>query len=133
MKAVSERYDGFIILIAEDNEENYAYLKIACTRAGLEVLHAKTGSEAVRLCAEHPEICLVLMDGMMPEMTGYEATIKIKQSMPSIPIVILTAFVSQTSINNAVVCGCNDYLAKPIGLNEIFMTIKKWVIKPVSP
>jgi CheY-like chemotaxis protein len=131
MENVAERFDGYTLLMAEDNEESYAYMRIACSKAGFTVLRAKTGKEAVELCALHPEINLILMDGMMPEMTGYEATSIIKKNNPGIPIVIITAFVSQASIYNAVASGCNDYLAKPIGVTELFMAIKKWVIKPV--
>jgi len=129
MENAIERFDGYTLLVAEDNEESYAYMRIACTSAGFTVLRAKTGTEAVTLCTGHPEIDLILMDGMMPEMTGYEAAKIIRKSNPGIPIVIITAFITQASIYNAVESGCNDYLAKPIGVTELFMAIKKWVIK----
>jgi CheY-like chemotaxis protein len=131
MGSIAERFDGYTLLVAEDNDENFAYIRIACSKVGFTVLRARTGSEAVAICDENPGVHLILMDGMMPEMTGYEATSIIKRSHHGIPIVILTAFVSQASIQNAVASGCNDYMAKPIGIEELYTAIKKWIIKAV--
>ena len=117
-------------MIAEDNNENFHYLRIACERIGFEVLRAKTGAESIRICDENSNICLILMDGLMPEMTGYEAAGMIRKNHSGLPIILLTAFVSQTSISNAIASGCNDYMAKPIGVKELYEAINKWVVKP---
>ena len=117
------------MLVAEDNQENYEYLWHSLKNTGLEILMAVNGIEAVAQCREHPEISLILMDGMMPEMTGYQATVEIKKFRPELPIIILTAYVDQTSIRDAVRSGCNDYLAKPIGPEELFAAVNKWLLK----
>lgn len=78
---------------------------------------------------ENPAIELILMDGMMPEMTGYEAAVEIKKMRSDLPIVILTAFVDHSSIREAVMSGCNDYLAKPIGVEELKAALSKWLVK----
>jgi CheY-like chemotaxis protein len=130
MLTFKDRFEGFTLLIAEDNEENFHYLRIACERIGFKVIRAKTGADAIRICDENSNICLILMDGLMPEMTGYEAAGKIRKNHPGLPIILLTAFVSQASIFNAIASGCNDYMAKPIGVKELYMAIKKWVVKP---
>jgi CheY-like chemotaxis protein len=130
MLTFKERFDNFTLLVAEDNEENFHYLRIACERIGFEVLRAKTGADAIKVCAENARICLILMDGLMPEMTGYEAASEIRKTHPGLPIILLTAFVSQASIFNAIASGCNDYMAKPIGVKELYVAIKKWVVHP---
>ena len=123
-----QSYTGYTILIAEDNVSNFDYIKNTFRTTGLTILHAANGKEAVDYCLAHPEIRLVLMDGMMPEMTGYEATIEIRKFRTELPIVLLTAYVSQPSIRDAVISGCTDYLAKPIGTDELLTVLKKWIV-----
>ena len=117
---------GFTLLIAEDDLSNFEYLKSTFRDTGITILHAVSGDQAVKLAEEHPEIGLIFMDGMMPVMTGYDAARLIRKFRPELPIVILTAYVSQDSIRDAVMSGCNDYLAKPIGHEELMVTLKKW-------
>lgn len=121
-------YTGYTILIAEDNESNYEYLRQTFKPTGLTILHASNGKDAIESCLTHPEIKLILMDGMMPVMTGYDATREIRKFRPELPIVVLTAYVSQTSIRDAVASGCTDYLAKPIGKEELLSVLKKWLV-----
>ena len=85
-----------------------------------------SGDQAVKLAEAHPEIGLIFMDGMMPVMTGYDAARSIRKFRNELPIVILTAYVSQESIRDAVMSGCNDYLAKPVGQEELMVTLRKW-------
>jgi CheY-like chemotaxis protein len=71
---------------------------------------------------------MIIMDGMMPLKTGYDATREIRNFRPELPIILLTAHVSQGSIRDAVLSGCNDYLAKPIGPKELLTVLKKWLV-----
>jgi CheY-like chemotaxis protein len=71
-------YAGKTILIAEDEQSNFDFLKILLTRMKFNVLWAKDGREAVDLCETEPSINLVLMDIKMPLLNGYEATRIIK-------------------------------------------------------
>ena len=121
-------YTGYTILIAEDNESKFEYLRQTLKPTGLTILHASNGKDAIDHCLAHPEIKLVLMDGMMPVMTGYDATREIRKFNPELPVVVLTAYVSQTSIRDAVASGCTDYLAKPIGKEELLSVLKKWLV-----
>ena len=121
-------YSGYTILIAEDNDSNFEYLRQTFKPTGLTILHAPNGKDAIDCCQAHPEIRLILMDGMMPVMTGYDATREIRKFRPELPVVVLTAYVSQTSIREAVASGCTDYLAKPIGKEELLAVLKKWLV-----
>lgn len=122
-------FKSYSVLVAEDNEDNFDYIWHTFKNMGVNILRAKDGREAVTIVKENPAIDLILMDGMMPEMTGYEAAIEIKKIRSDLPIVILTAFVDHSSIREAVMSGCNDYLAKPIGVEELKATLLKWLVK----
>ncbi|MEI7982728.1 MAG: response regulator [Bacteroidota bacterium] len=119
---------GLTILVAEDETRNFEYIKQTYRDTGLTILHAGTEQEAIECCRDHPEIRLILMDGMMPVMTGYDATMEIRKFRPELPVVILTACISPTSIRDAVASSCNDYLAKPIGPEELRAVLKKWLV-----
>ncbi|MEI8005903.1 MAG: response regulator [Bacteroidota bacterium] len=122
-------FTGFTILIAEDNLQNAEYVQITLDKTGAVILSATNGEEAVELCSGHPEINLVLMDAMMPKMNGFDAARQIRKFNTSVPIIVLTAYVSTTTIHETVDAKCNDFLAKPIGPEELFMIIKKWLGK----
>jgi len=115
------------ILIAEDNDENFTLVHHTYKPTGVNIFRAKNGIEAVSLCRDHPEIELVLMDGMMPLMTGYDATREIRVFRPELPVVVITAYVNPASLQAAVAGGANDYLAKPIGVQELMSILKIWL------
>ena len=121
-------YNGETILVAEDDEYSFEYIRRVLRDSGLTILKAVNGEEAVSRCKMHPEIRMILMDGMMPVMTGYQAATIIHGFRPDLPVVILTAFVSTESIRDAVISGCNDYLAKPFWTEELCSIVKKWLI-----
>jgi len=120
-------FNGKTILIAEDNDANFELLFHSCKSTGVTILRARTGVEAVAFCRKTPEIDLVLMDGMMPEMTGYDATKEIRAFRKDLPVIIITAYVNPASISSAVSSGASDYLAKPIGVEELLTILKKWL------
>jgi len=120
-------FSSYSLLIAEDNEQNYRFFELALKATGLKLKRATTGTEAISLCQQH-HFDLVLMDAMMPELTGFEATKKIKTAFPALPVIMLTAYANSSSIREAVSAGCNDYMAKPITKNILYSYIHKWLI-----
>lgn len=122
-------YSGYTILIAEDNDMNFTFFHDCLAKTGVNILRAKNGMAAVELCRKHPEIGMILMDGLMPTMNGYEATKEIRKFASALPIVILTAYISHLSIHEAVSSGCNDYLSKPISSDALLTAIRKWIVK----
>lgn len=115
------------ILIAEDVESNYLYLKAVLSKLNATIFWAKNGVEAVEIC-EKNEIDLVFMDLQMPEMNGYEATEILKKKFPDLPIVAQTAFAMSDDREKALDSGCDDYLAKPIKSKDLLNVVEKFII-----
>jgi PAS domain S-box-containing protein len=109
------------ILIAEDEDLNYRVLQIAIARTGATIVRAKNGLEAVEQIDSTDNFDIVLMDIQMPEMDGYEAMSKIKQAHPNIPVIAQTAFALLEEKNRCIEIGFDDYVAKPIKLEELFL------------
>lgn len=115
------------VLIAEDVESNYLYLKAVLSKLHATVYWAKNGIEAVDICNEVESMDLVFMDLQMPDMNGYEATKLIKQKFPNLPIVAQTAFAMSDDRDKAINAGCDDYLAKPIKSKDLLYIAEKFL------
>jgi PAS domain S-box-containing protein len=119
-----------LILIAEDEDSNFTVLNILLAkRMNARILRAFNGVEAVQMCRENPEIAIVLMDIKMPLLDGYEATIQIKEFLPQLPIIAITAFGLTGDESKALAAGCDDYIAKPIQTTQLIEKVNKW-LKP---
>jgi len=112
------------ILIAEDVESNFLYIKAVLSKLNATIFWAKNGLEAIEICNNEPTIDLVLMDLQMPEMNGYEATRILKKKYPNLPIVAQTAFAMSDDREKALDSGCDDYLAKPFAFKELSARIQ---------
>ena len=113
------------ILIAEDDETSYIILNRILQKISNEVLHAKTGVEAIAACRNNPDLDLVLMDIKMPDMDGYEATHQIRQFNTDIIIIAQTAYAFSGDREKAIEAGCNDYISKPIKKTLMYEIIQK--------
>jgi CheY-like chemotaxis protein len=113
------------ILIAEDNDSNYILMTYILKKY-YQFERAKNGQEAVEM-AEKGEYDIVLMDIKMPVMDGLEATKAIKESLPDLPIIALTANAFDSDRQLAMEAGCNDFLSKPVSSELCLKTIKKFV------
>lgn len=113
------------ILIAEDNDSNYILMTYILKKY-YQFERAKNGQEAVEM-AEKGEYDIVLMDIKMPVMDGLEATKAIKESLPDLPIIALTANAFNSDRQLAMEAGCNDFLSKPVSSELCLKTIKKFV------
>lgn len=87
-----QKWSDKTILIAEDVESNFIYLQEILKETGVNVIWAENGKIAYENAINNSRIDLVLMDILMPEMDGYEATIKIKKELPHMPIIAQTAY-----------------------------------------
>ena len=115
------------VLIVEDDEAGYYYLKTVLERTGLVVLRASNGQEAVEMCLANSAISLVLMDINLPVMNGYLATQKIKLLFPEMPVIAQTAYAVSGDREKALEAGCNDYLAKPIQVKQLMEKIDRYL------
>jgi len=109
-----------IILVVEDDEPSFEFLKVILSKSGYKIIWALNGEEAVTICKENMDIDLVLMDINMPVMNGYDATKAIKKLRPSLPIIAQTAYAVSGDREKAIAAGCDDYISKPIK-NELLL------------
>jgi CheY-like chemotaxis protein len=112
------------ILIAEDVDSNFLLVKIMLRK--YDLTRALNGVEAVDL-AKTGQFDLILMDVMMPEMDGIEATKKIREFDQKTPIVALTAVAFEDDKLRCLEAGCNYFLTKPIKMNDLHDTLKKYL------
>jgi signal transduction histidine kinase/ligand-binding sensor domain-containing protein/CheY-like chemotaxis protein len=116
---------GKIILIAEDDYSNYAYLERLLIKANSKIIHANDGSEVLKLINENPLISLILMDIKMPKMNGFEAFEKIKKSGIHIPVIAQTAYAFTSDMQRIKELGFNDYISKPINPAKLYSIVSK--------
>ena len=120
------RWENRVVLITEDEEVNFYYLKTIFKKTEAKILRAKNGKEAVDLIRDHGGgIDLVLMDLNMPVMDGYEAMKIIKSQHPEIPIIAQTAYTLSEDRNKCLKAGFNDYISKPINRVTLFRLVKE--------
>lgn len=115
------------ILIAEDVESNFLYLKAVLSKLNANVFWAKNGLEVLDICEKEEVMDLVLMDLQMPEMNGYEATQILKKRYPNLPVIAQTAFAMSDDREKALDAGCDDYLAKPIKSKDLLNITEKYL------
>lgn len=115
-----------LILVAEDDESNVEYLEVVLKKSGLDFLHAADGKDAVEQCMKNWEITLILMDIKMPVMNGLEATRRIKEFRPDLPVIALTAYAQMGDEQMILAAGCDDYCPKPIRPEVLKKLIKKY-------
>jgi len=124
-------FEGRKILLVDDDVRNIFALTSALEHKGAVVVIGRNGHEAIARLNEVDDIDLVLMDVMMPEMDGYEATALIRQDprWKKLPIIAVTAKAMKDDQERCLAAGSNDYLAKPIDLDRLFSLIRVWLPK----
>ena len=118
-------WEGKKLLIAEDDHSNYYFLYEALKDTGMEILWAKDGQETLELFREHSDLDMVLMDINMPLLNGYECTKIIKKERPELSVIAQTAYAMSGERAISREAGCDDYLPKPIKVNELLDTLAK--------
>lgn len=114
------------ILVAEDDNISYLFIKQILHQLDITVLRAKSGYETIKLLKSNPQVDLVLMDIKMPELDGIEATKKIRTFNEQVPIIVQTAYTSSGDKERALEAGCNDYITKPIDKERLLQLITKY-------
>jgi CheY-like chemotaxis protein len=114
------------ILVIEDNELNRDMLTRRLSRRGFRVISAECGEQGVAMArAEHPD--LVLMDLRLPDISGFDATMQLKQhdSTHDIPIIVVSAHAMETHRQQALDAGCDDYDTKPVEFERLLVKIHR--------
>tara|TARA_R110000868_G_scaffold27909_3_gene105237 strand:+ start:17331 stop:21386 length:4056 start_codon:yes stop_codon:yes gene_type:complete len=119
------------ILIVDDDIRNIYALSSALTTKGASILTAFNGIEALEVLKNNATIDIVLMDIMMPEMDGFEATKKIRENpkWKNLPIIALTAKAMKGDREEILNAGASDYQSKPIDIQQLISLISIWVYK----
>jgi CheY-like chemotaxis protein len=121
---------GRTVLLVDDDARNIFALSSVLERHGMQVLTATTGREAIELIAANPDISIVLMDIMMPEMDGYETMQQIRArggGTRRLPIVALTAKAMKGDREKCLEAGASDYLAKPVNTEQLLTVLRMWL------
>ena len=113
------------VLIVEDDEGSEMLLSINLSEVSNEILKARTGTEAIEICRNNPDIDLIMMDIRMPEMNGLEATRQIRKFNKDVIIIAHTAFGLTGDRVKSLDAGCNDYITKPIKKTKLDSLIQK--------
>jgi PAS domain S-box-containing protein len=125
------RLKGARVLLVEDNEMNQELALELLGQAGMEVVVANHGQEALDILAKDDKFDGVLMDCQMPVMDGYTATREIRKQerWQNLPVVAMTANAMAGDREKVIEAGMQDHIAKPLNVAEMFATLAKW-IKP---
>lgn len=113
------------ILIVEDEEVSRFFFTKALKKTQANLFFVNDGIEAVNMIKENTEIDVVLMDIRLPKMNGMEATVKIKEINPEMPIIIQTAYAMSSAKEEAIRSGCDDFITKPINIKTLIAILHK--------
>ena len=117
------------VLLVDDDARNIFALSSVLERRGMRVLTATTGNEAIELIESNPDIAIVLMDIMMPEMDGYQTMEQIRKNAKfrRLPIIALTAKAMKGDREKCLDAGASDYLAKPVNTEQLLSALRIWL------
>jgi CheY-like chemotaxis protein len=129
MRNADEIFEGKKILLVDDDVRNVFALASVLESRGMEILFAENGKTGIEKLRAHPDVDLVLMDVMMPEMDGYEATRRIREmdEFRQLPIVALTAKAMKGDREKSLTAGASDYVAKPVDTDRLLSLMRVWL------
>jgi len=122
-------FDNKKILIMDDDTRNIFAISQVLESRGVTILHAENGESGIRILNEHPDIDLILMDIMMPQMDGWEATKRIRtmDHFKGLPIISLTAKAMEGDREKCLSAGASDYITKPVDPEKLLSLIHLWL------
>jgi len=122
-------FEGRTILLAEDDVRNIFALSHVIEPLGAKLEIARNGREALDSLARHPDVDLVLMDVMMPEMDGLTAMVEIRKrpEHARLPIIALTAKAMPSDRQKCLEAGADDYISKPIDVDKLVSLCRVWL------
>jgi len=120
---------GKKVLVVDDDVRNIFALSSVLERRGMTVLTAGTGREAIEMLESTPDMAIVLMDIMMPQMDGYETmqVIRRNPALRRLPIIALTAKAMKGDREKCLEAGASEYLAKPVNTDQLLASLRAWL------
>ena len=122
-------FEGKKVLIVDDDVRNVFALSNVLEARRMDVRYAENGLDALKLLGDDPDVDVVLMDIMMPELDGYE-TIRRIRAMPqfeSLPIISLTAKAMKGDREKSIAAGASDYITKPVDTDKLVSLLRVWL------
>jgi CheY-like chemotaxis protein len=121
--------EGHKVLIVDDDLRNVFALTSALEAYDIEVLCAEDGRAGIETLNQNPDVGVVLMDIMMPEMDGYETMQAIRriERFETLPIIALTAKAMKADRDKCLEAGASDYIAKPIDMDQLLSMLRVWL------
>jgi CheY-like chemotaxis protein len=131
LHSAAEIFRGKKILIVDDDVRNVFALTSVLEASGMDVLYAENGKDGIECLTSNPEVDLVLMDIMMPEMDGYETirAIREREEFEQLPIIALTAKAMKGDREKSIASGASDYIAKPVDTDQLLSLMRVWLYK----
>ncbi|MFJ9927533.1 HAMP domain-containing protein [Streptomyces misionensis] len=126
---VDEQTRGRTVLVVDDDARNLFALSGILELHGFRVLHAENGRKGIETLVSNPDVELVLMDVMMPEMDGYTATAEIRR-MPQyadLPVIAVTAKAMHGDREKSLASGASDYVTKPVDTRDLIACVRRWL------
>ncbi|MEU7472567.1 HAMP domain-containing protein [Streptomyces sp. NPDC044984] len=126
---VDDSFSGRTILVVDDDARNLFALSGILELHGFRVLHAENGRKGIERLVDNPDVALVLMDVMMPELDGYAATAEIR-AMPQyaeLPIIAVTAKAMPGDREKSLASGASDYVTKPVDTQDLIACVRRWL------
>ena len=126
---VASRPIAASVLLVDDDVRIIFALSSLLERHSMRAVSATTGQEAIDLIKTTPDLSLVLMDIMMPEMDGYETMRRIRQDakLRLLPIIALTARAMKGDREKCLEAGASDYIAKPVNTEQLLSLLRTWL------
>ena len=118
-----------VILVGEDELINFRLIEIMLSKTFVTLIHAKTGTETLKIFQNTQKVDLILLDIKMPEMDGIEVTKEIRNINLHVPIIIQTAFALEEERLKSMKAGCNAFLTKPIKQKELLQILESFIGK----
>jgi HAMP domain-containing protein/signal transduction histidine kinase/CheY-like chemotaxis protein len=129
LRTADSVFHGKRILIVDDDIRNVFALTSALEMRGMKILYAENGREGIAKLRENPDIDLVLLDVMMPEMDGYETarSIRAMTRFEHLPIISLTAKAMKGDREKCIAAGASDYITKPVDMDQLLSQMRVWL------
>jgi hypothetical protein len=122
---------GKKVLLVDDDARNLFAITTILEQHEMKVVYAENGQEALGKLSENDDIDIVLMDIMMPEMDGYEATRRIRANsrFEKLPVIALTAKAMQSDREKCIQAGASDYITKPVDPDQLVSLLRVWLYR----
>jgi CheY-like chemotaxis protein len=119
------------VLVVDDDARNIFALTTVLENHDMEVLSATNGRQAIEIIQNTPDLSVVLMDIMMPEMDGYETMRQIRRDprFRMLPILALTAKAMKGDREKCLKAGASDYIAKPVNTEQLLSLLRVWLYR----